>query len=289
MIKITVPATSANIGPGFDCLGVALTLYNSFYFEKCDNKFMFKDVLENYANENNLVIKASLLTYEYLNIKPIYYRLSEEEGIPSARGLGSSATCVVAGILAACYFAGIKLTAEEIINLGTRLEGHPDNVAPAVLGTLVSSVKSEKIIYNKHNVSQNLRFTVVIPNFKLKTSEARKVLPNTISYEDAVYNMSRAINIPITLSKGTEESLEDLYELLKDKMHQPYRLKLINKSDKFQEYADKNHIPFCISGSGSTMLFISLKPIIKDLQRIVPSYMVRELKVSQKGGQVYEK
>lgn len=285
MIRIKVPATSANLGPGFDALGIALNLYNEFIFEK-SNEFIFDNVLEAYANSDNLIIKASLKTYDYLQINPIKYKLSTRNKIPSARGLGSSATCIVAGILAAEYFSRKKLSKEEIIKIGTEIEGHPDNIAPAVLGMLTSAVVNDKVYVNKYYVNQQFIFTVVIPNFKLRTEDARKVLPDKLPYSDFLYSLSRAINIPTALKNGNEAML---FEMLKDKIHEPYRYPLINDSEKYLEYSEKNKVPFCISGSGSCLLFISKKSIKKDIENINKDYRIKELRVSHYGGRIYEK
>ncbi len=285
MIKIKVPATSANIGPGFDCLGLALNLYNEFTFVK-SSEFMFENMPKAYSNVNNLVVQSSLKAYEYLNIEPICYKMSTIDNVPVARGLGSSATCIVAGIMAASYFAGKELTKDEIINIGTEIEGHPDNVAPAVLGNLVSGVNGKNVLYNKYEISEDLIFTVVIPNFKVKTQDARGVLPKELSYKDVIYSMSRAINIPKCLETG---NIEMLYSMLDDKLHQPYRFKLITGSDRYQEYSKEKGIPFCISGSGSTLLFISKNSIKEELIKINKDYRVLELKIDKEGPTIDEK
>lgn len=284
MVKVVVPATSANLGPGFDSLGIALTLYNEFYFQK-SNEFAFVNMPKKYSNTDNLVIRASLKTYEYLNIKPVKYTLEIKSNIPSTRGLGSSATCIVAGIIIVSYFSEKKLLPEEIIKIGTEIEGHPDNIAPAVLGALVGTVNCDKIITNKYYVNPKLIFTIVVPEVKLETSEARKVLPKELPLEDAIYSLSRAINLPKAIGKG---SIEMLYELLKDKIHQPYRFPLIPDSEKYLQYSRINKIPFCISGSGSCMLFISENSIIEKITDINKEYEVLELKASIKGGKIYE-
>lgn len=257
-IIITVPATSANLGPGFDSMGIALDLYNKFTFEKKE-KFEYINVLEKYANENNLVIKSAVRTYEYLGIETIPFSLEETEDVPISRGLGSSATCIVAGILAANYFAGNKLSDQDIIKIATEIEGHPDNVAPAILGGLVSAVVLEdEIVYTKYNVGTNLMFTVCVPNFQLSTARARAALPKRLSYSDVVYSLSRAINIPSTIESG---DVKKLYKILDDKIHEPYRIKLIQESARFKEFSKRQRIPLCISGSGSTLLFITDKEI----------------------------
>lgn len=284
MVRIVVPATSANLGPGFDSLGLALSLYNEFIFSK-NNEFEFINMPKKYANNDNLVVKASLNTYKYLKVEPIKYSLEIKSNIPTARGLGSSATCIVAGILIASYLANKELKPSEIIKIGTAIEGHPDNIAPAVLGSLVSSVNGDNIITNKYLIDSKLTFTVVIPDVKVKTSYARKVLPKEYSLEDVVYSLSRAINIPKALENG---NIEMLYELLNDKIHEPYRFSLIPDSEKYLQYSKENKLPFCISGSGSCMLFITDKTIKERIINIKRAYKVLELKASVEGGKIYE-
>lgn len=257
-IIVTVPATSANLGPGFDCLGIALSLYNRFHFTK-NEKYDFTNVRPAYQNLNNLVIVSACKTYEYLKVKETPFILSIEEEVPTARGLGSSACCIVAGVMAANYFTGNTLTKKEILEIATSLEGHPDNVAPAIFGGLVSSFTINNqnqglIIPTIYDVHKALAFVVMIPEFELETKKARSVLPKSLSYHDAIYNMSRAINIPKAMEHG-EVGL--LYYLLDDLWHEPYRRPLIVDSQVFKDYSIKNQVPFCLSGSGSTLLYIT--------------------------------
>ena len=264
-VIVTVPATSANLGPGFDTLGIALSFYNKFIFEKKE-QFEFINVFEKYANENNLIVRSAIETYNYIGCDVIPFSLEEEQVIPISRGLGSSATCIVAGIMAANYFTGNKLTKNEILKIATSIEGHPDNVAPAIFGGLVSSFKNfNDIEYTKYDVSNDLYFTVAIPSFTLSTHKSRGALPKKLSYSDIVYSLSRAINIPKALETG---DIKKLYVLLSDKLHQPYRMKLISESYLFKDFSKRNKMPFCISGSGSTLLFISDYEIVMKLSKI---------------------
>lgn len=257
-IIITVPGTSANLGPGFDSLGIALSIYNKFIFKKSE-KFEFINVNEKYANENNMIIRSALKTYNYLQCEVIPFSLEEKQDIPISRGLGSSATCIVAGIAAANYFAGNRLSRSEILNIANSIEGHPDNVAPAIFGGLISSfVHSENVIFTKYSVSNELLFTVAIPNFSLTTIKSRNALPKKLNYSDIVFSLSRAINIPKAIESG---DVKKLFLLLEDKLHHPYRLPLISEGLKFRDFSKRNKIPFCISGSGSTLMYISNKEV----------------------------
>lgn len=284
MFKIKVSATTANLGPGFDCLGLALNLYNEFYFEKRD-KYEFGNINEKYKNENNLVIRSSKETYKYLKIKEVPYFLESKDNIPLARGLGSSASCIIAGVKAALILADKKLCDDEILTIASRIEGHPDNTSSAYLGSLVASVDGEVVKACKYDVNSELLFTIVIPPFPLRTEDARKVLPASLSYHDVIYSMSRAINIPKALKDG---NVELLYELLKDRLHQPYRFSLIKDSLLYIDFSQKQKIPFCISGSGSTMLFITKHSIKNDVEKINKDYKVLELHC-EKEGVIYEK
>ena len=264
-IVVSVPATSANLGPGFDTLGIALDLYNKFIFKKT-TQFEFINVNEKYANENNLVVRSAVAAYKYMNCEVIPFSLEEIQNIPISRGLGSSATCIVAGIVAANYFAGNKLDKKDILKIATAIEGHPDNVAPAIYGGLISSFICDRDIeYTKYDISDNLNFTVAIPNFSLPTAKARAALPKKLSYGDIVYSLSRAINIPKAIETG---DVKKLYLLLNDKLHHPYRLPLINESLRFRDFSKRLKIPFCISGSGSTLMLISDKEIESKLRKM---------------------
>ena len=174
MLEVIAPATSANIGPGYDCLGIALNLYNKFYFEEIDNGIIIEEKEKEYINKDNMVYKSMLYFFE--NIKPkkipkgIKIKIVDE--VPICRGLGSSATC---------------------IKLATEIEGHPDNVAPAIYGNMiVSFMENNKIFHDTIKVPDNLRFCAMVPDFKLSTEKARSVLPKTIAHKDGVFNVSRA-------------------------------------------------------------------------------------------------
>ncbi|HRT69474.1 MAG TPA: homoserine kinase [Bacilli bacterium] len=280
-IKVRVPGTTANLGPGFDCLGLALTIYNTFTFEE-NFQWKFINFEEKYANDMNLIVRSMRKVYEKANKQLHPFTISIDEQVPISRGLGSSATCIIGGIVAANHFLNYCFNEQEMIKIATEIEGHPDNIAPAFFGSLVSSVNGEKIITVKHNIDESLRFIVAIPDFSLSTKEAREVIPSKISYADAIYNMSRAINIPKALENG---DLEMLLSLMKDKMHQPFRFPLIKDADVFMRFAEEKRIPFCLSGSGSTLLMITKTNLIPELQKLVvtANWRFLELKPDIKG------
>ncbi len=280
-IKVSVPGTTANLGPGFDCLGLALTIYNTFTFEE-SYQWKFINFEEKYANDMNLIVRSMRKAYEKSNKQLHPFTISIDEQVPISRGLGSSATCIMGGLVAANHFLNHCFNDQEIIKMATEIEGHPDNIAPAFLGSLVSSVNGEEIITVKYNINESLQFIVAIPDFSMSTKEAREVLPSKISYADAIYNMSRAINIPKALENG---DLEMLFSLLKDKMHQPFRFPLMKDADVFMKFAEENHIPFCLSGSGSTLLMITKTNLIPEIEKlkVTANWRFLELKPDRKG------
>lgn len=277
MLHVVVNATSANVCVGFDVLGLSLALTNDFTFEIKD-EFSFKGFEAEFSKkETNLVYYSYVKYFEYINMEPIKVEIGFKGNIPVSRGLGSSSSLIVAGVFAANELAGNKLSKDELFNICVEIEGHPDNVAPAVYGGLVASYKhndSYKAI--KYPVSDNLKFTVIIPDFKLSTEEARGVLPKALEYKDIVHNTSRIVHIPMAFSNG---DLELLCELFDDKLHEPYRGKLIPGYEEIKKLCNENNIPFCISGSGSTMLVISRDNVDNLLAAV--KYEKKSLEVGQ--------
>ncbi|HPW53902.1 MAG TPA: homoserine kinase [Erysipelotrichaceae bacterium] len=254
MIKIKVPATSANLGVGFDTLGVALNIYNTFYIEESE-VLSIEGVDKEYQNRNNLFMIAFDRVNEKLNTyKNI--KLKVEANIPIARGLGSSASLIVAGALAANHLSNNKLTMEEVFQICTAIEGHPDNIAPALFGGFTTSFRHEGIPYvKKIAVHRKYRFTLLVPDFEVSTSQARAVLPSAYSKEEAVSNLSNIVSLCLSLSDGDDNILKLSNN---DKIHEPYRKKLIPDFDLLKEEClNKGAYTFMISGSGSACLTIS--------------------------------
>ena len=192
MIKIKVPATSANIGPGFDSIGLALSLYNTFTFEEIPKGLEIMGCDDRFKGEDNLVYTSMKRTLAEIGHEIGGIRITMETNIPVSRGLGSSAACIVAGILGANELAGSPLSKDGLLKIATEIEGHPDNVAPALLGGLVTSIaEGDEVFHNNINVAKGIKFIALIPDFTLSTKEAREVLPKEISFKDGVFNVSR--------------------------------------------------------------------------------------------------
>lgn len=253
MIKVQVPATSANLGPGFDTLGLALNLYNTFTFQEIPEGLEITGCEAKFANENNLVYTSMLKTFNRIGYSINGMKVDIKTDIPVSRGLGSSATCILGGVIGANKIAGSPLTKDEILELATEIEGHPDNIAPALFGGLVVSVmEREKIFYNQINVSKEIKFVALIPDFTLSTRDARHVLPSSVSYGDAIYNIGKVSLLLSALSNGRH----DLVKIgIKDKLHQPYRGKLIPRFEEILNKCDEmGSLGVFLSGAGPTIM-----------------------------------
>ena len=217
-IKVSVPATSANIGSGFDALGLAVTLYNTVTFEESEVlDISSADGTRIPRGESNLVYRSAKGLFEKVGKQIPPLKITQTNPIPMARGLGSSSACIIAGLLGANRMLGDVLNTQELLTLATSIEGHPDNVAPALLGGLTSSVFEDGKVYSvKRNVDETLCFAAIVPDYKLLTEAARAALPKEVSHKDAVYNLSRAALVPAAFCEGRHDLLAIATE---DKLH----------------------------------------------------------------------
>ncbi|MBC3796711.1 homoserine kinase [Acetobacterium tundrae] len=257
MIKVRVPGTSANVGPGFDAFGLALTIYNTFSFEeKADGKLTIRGVEKKYQGTTNLVYRSMLKVFKKADHHPNGLYIHSDVGVPISRGLGSSATCIVGGLFGANTLIGSPLTTEELFDIAVEMEGHPDNVAPAIFGGLVVSLNDQgKNFYIKNEVHPCFEFYALVPDFPLSTSDARQILPKKINFSDATHNLSRATMTYLALANGSEDILK---ASMKDRLHQPYRKKLIAHYDVITRKArDMGCLNTCISGAGPTILAVN--------------------------------
>ncbi|MBE6675072.1 MAG: homoserine kinase [Ruminococcaceae bacterium] len=286
-IKVRVPATSANLGSGFDCCGIALELYNVFEYEKIKSGVEFVGWDKAFANESNLAYLAYKAVCDKIGVDSCVKITIIDTGVPVSRGLGSSATLICSGAYAANKLHGMKLSKEEVFEICTELEGHPDNVAPALFGafcTSVTDMKGNPYTVRTH-VSKRIHFTVLIPDFEVQTHDARAVLPQMVKREDAVYNMSRVALLASAFKSGSGELLRIV---TRDRLHQQYRRPLFKNIDEIEKCAyECGAISFMISGAGSTCLCLSTKMIeeklndkIKDLPN---GWVAKELKISKYG------
>jgi homoserine kinase len=260
MLEIRVPATSANIGPGFDCLGVALNMYNYFYIEEAEAGLEISGCDEGYSNKNNLVYRSMIKCFEKLgrSYERRGLKIRIQNQIPISRGLGSSAACILGGVLAANELSDGKLDKNEILEIAAEIEGHPDNLAPAMFGGMTAAIKDGSRIYHESiKLPEGIKFCAIIPAFELSTAEARAVLPNTISYKDGVFNVGRASLLIAAFASG---SLGLLEFACKDRLHEMYRGKLINNYNEIIEESRRlGSLCTYLSGAGPTIMAILRK------------------------------
>jgi homoserine kinase len=272
-VTVTVPATTANLGPGFDCIGAALTLYNQFKFTRLDLSPSWRgketgvvtiDVRGEEADRvdtsaDNLLYKAFLNFYQHLGRTPPPVQIEIELGVPFARGLGSSATAIVGGLVGANQLAGELLDNVELMNLAIAMEGHPDNVVPALLGGCRLSASAEEAMEEWEVCDipwhSDIVPVVAIPNFELSTQEARRVLPSNYSRADAIFNIAHLG----LLLRGLETGQGDwLRASLDDRIHQPYRQTLIPGYEAVRTAAlALGAYGLVISGAGPTLLALA--------------------------------
>ena len=261
-VTVKVPATTANIGSGFDCLGAALTLHNQFRFSVSSGESLRIVATGAEADRvstdaSNLVYQSFIKLYDHLGKTPPSVQIEIAMDVPLARGLGSSATAIVAGLVGANYLAGSPLSQEEILQLAIALEGHPDNVVPALMGGCRLAASGIDRNWEICDVpwDQSVVPIVAIPNFELSTAEARRVLPTHYTRADAIFNASHLG----LLLRGLETGRSDwLRSALQDRIHQPYRQALIQGYESVQlATLTAGAYGMVISGAGPTLLALT--------------------------------
>ena len=260
-VTVTVPATTANLGAGFDCIGAALTLHNHFKFQMVDGETQIFVTGSEAARvdtiyKDNLLYCAYVKLYEHLGKTPPPVKIEIALGVPLARGLGSSATAIVGGLVGANILAGEPLTQSQVMDLAISMEGHPDNVVPALIGgcrLAATSVDGWEICDIPWH--ESIVPVVAIPDFELSTKEARRVLPTEISRADAIFNISHLGLLLRALETGKTNWLQ---ASLQDKLHQPYRSSLIQGYDAVNAAAiNAGACGMVISGAGPTLLALT--------------------------------
>jgi homoserine kinase len=256
-IRVSVPATTANLGPGFDCLGLALDVWNqaSFSFQGENDQVVVSGFGDGVLpeDETNLILSSALRVYDEMGLpRPKGWQIECQNRIPIGSGLGSSAAATLIGLLGANESLGKPLSVSKLLALAMEIEGHPDNVAPAFWGGLsIVATRNGDVIARKVSVPP-LSVVVVVPDFKLPTQHARKVLPGQISLSNAVFNISRATLVVEALRGG---DLVLLGEVMEDRLHQPYRLALIPGAEEASRAALRaGAAAVALSGAGPGVL-----------------------------------
>ena len=292
-VSVKVPATSANLGPGFDCLGIALPIYNTVTIDETvlpgtgveinilsqDNNF--DDLIIDHIprDENSIVYKAVELLYNSIGQTPSELKINIHTTIPVTRGLGSSAAVIVGALIAANHLLGEPADESALLSIATEIEGHPDNVTPAIVGGLVLSSQEDdgSILYRKIEWPEDWALTICIPDIELATEISRSVLPDNVPMQDAIYNTKR---MGMFIQAVNTSDAELMKAALSDKLHQPYRSKLVPWMDEINNSIkhDDDIFGCVLSGAGSAVLVIS-KQSAADKARAKISEVMENLSV----------
>ena len=263
-VVVHVPATSANLGPGFDTLGMALSYYDELTVEAVANHGATVAVVgegagEVATDESNLVVRSIAYTFKHFDQPLPGLKLSAKNIIPHGRGMGSSGAAVVSGIMAAKgLLEGIvEMTQDDLLQVATELEGHPDNVAPALFGGLTIAWEDEKgPRHKKLFVHRGVSPLVLVPSFQLSTKLARSLQPESVPHEDAVFNVSRSALLIAALTASPEL----LLEATQDRLHQDYRASAMPQTATLiQALRDRGHAAV-VSGAGPSVLVLASDP-----------------------------
>ena len=282
-IRVRVPGTSANCGPGFDAIGVACTIYNDLEVTlKGEEGLVIEIEGEGAAtipaDERNIVLRAisTILKRAHREdeVKGFHIRMTNH--IPLSRGLGSSAAAIVAGLKAANALLGNRFSRRELLQMATNIEGHPDNVAPAIFGGFTISVVTRgRVECFSLMPRMPLKLVVAVPEFPLSTRLARSVLPEQVKMKDAVFNVSRAALLVAALTKGQPRFLRNAFA---DALHQPYREKLIpGMKDVFRAACRAGALGASLSGAGPCLIAYTLENEESVGQAMVEAFQEHEI------------
>ena len=261
-VTIRVPATTANLGPGFDAFGCALSLYTDVTFEETESGLEITGCEEEYTGPDNMAYTAYCAVLESLSEEIRGVKIHIEAQIPVCRGLGSSAALLVAGAMGANVLRGNKLSTQGLLNITNAMEGHPDNLAPAFFGGLTASMVDNGLpVTVNFPLHPDWEFLALVPDFDLPTPLARSVLPTEYDRADAVYNIAHGALVLKALELGDEKLLRTA---MQDRIHQPYRKKMITDYEQIEGLIRTTGAAFCVSGAGPTLLCITRNPGLEE-------------------------
>ena len=262
-VTIRVPATTANLGPGFDAFGCALSLYTDVTFEETEEGLEITGCDEEFTGPDNLAYTSYCAVLASLSEEVRGVKIHIDAHIPICRGLGSSAALLVAGAMGANVLRGNKLSTQGLLNITNAMEGHPDNLAPAFFGGLTASMVDNGLpVSVSFPLHPDWEFLALVPDFNLSTSLARSVLPEQINRADAIYNIAHGALVLKALELGDEKLLRNA---MQDRLHQNYRRKLIPDYDKIEALMRTTGAGFCLSGAGPTLLCITRSPRLREI------------------------
>ncbi len=259
--SLKLPGSTANLGPGYDALGLALGIYNRVTVRTIDaEKHRIRlcgcGCGELPLDGSNLFFQAAETLAERLDLKLPRIEAEMTVGIPLARGLGSSSTAIVGGVVAANRLLDDPLSRAQLLDVATEMEGHPDNVSPCLYGGFTVSMMSDGHVTCVHaEPPPELRTVVVIPDFQLKTQDARDALPDEVSHRDATFNVGRSSVLTAAMLQG---DLDAVGAAMQDRMHQPYRAALIPNYDAVTAAAiEAGALGVALSGAGPSLFAIT--------------------------------
>ena len=276
MIHIRIPATSANMGPGFDSIGIAVKLYNHIWVEEQTTGLTIevkrKQAIPIPLDETNLIYQTMKFFYDQKGLKMPGVKIVQEDYIPRVRGLGSSAACIVGGLFAANALAGNICDKDELAQMAAQLEGHPDNSNPAIFGSMVVGAQDKnKMNHVRLELPDDLIFATMVPDFPVSTHDARSVLPDHYSRGDMVFNASRAALLVASMMTGKYENFDMAME---DCVHQPDRAQLIPGMNEIFAHAKACGAVACyLSGAGSTLMAMVTKDKAEGFERKMSEYL----------------
>lgn len=263
-IKVRVPATVANLGPGFDALGVAIQVHLEIDIEprrdSTEITIEGEGAEELPKDETNLVVRSMNAFFDHIGRQPPGYAIHVKNPIPLASGLGSSAAAVVGGLLAARAITGGIIHQAEILQLATQLEGHPDNVLPALIGGLVVCYRgdSQDLRHLRIEPSDRLVPIVAVPKEHMHTTRARSALPDDVTFDDAQFTAARAALLVAAIATGAGSDV--LADAMDDRLHEPTRLGLMRETAAVHAEMKEAGLPVAVAGSGPSLLLIAPRP-----------------------------
>jgi homoserine kinase len=293
-IHVRIPATSANLGPGFDTLGMALSFYDEFEAEVIDSGLEIvvwgEGVKDIPTDSSNLIYKTIEWVFQKVG-KPVPgLRITCQNNIPHGRGMGSSGAAVAGGVMLAAGLLApeIELSEQQLLEFATDLEGHPDNVAPALFGGLtIAWVDDQGPHHKKLAVHRGLSPLVLVPPHQMSTKLARSLQPESVPHTDAVFNVSRSALLVAALT----QSPELLMAATEDRLHQNYRASAMPETNELIALLRASNHPAVVSGAGPSVLVLEDDPVkrlaaVKLAEQKFPSWLALTLAVDVKGASV---
>ncbi|MDO4534519.1 MAG: homoserine kinase [Clostridium perfringens] len=294
MVKVKVPCSSANLGPGFDCIGIGLNLYNTFDISEISSGLLIEGCPKEYQNVNNIIYKAMEIVFKEVSYNPSGIKISIESDIPISRGLGSSSSCIIGGMMAANYLSGNKLSRETIANLATKMEGHPDNVVPCLFGGLIVSLfNGKETYYEKIKFNSKIKFFAMFPNFNLQTKKARDILPKELDFKFAMSNIAASSFLVASIANN---NFKNIKHSMSNVIHENFRETLIpNFFDIKEKALSLNALGVYLSGAGPTIMAIASEDnikfkedIIEFLRKLDNKWLIKELSICNNGTTIYK-